>query len=241
MAYTAAGSRRSAELIVRLLLDVIPIKSILDVGCANGTWLRTWRDFGVNDIHGLDGDYVDRTKLEIAEKHFTPADLTHDVSLGRTFDLVQSLEVAEHIEPAFSKTFIDTITRHSGGLILFSAAPPGQGGEHHVNEKTYEFWRSLFAKQQFVAFDYIRPKIIDDQSIAYWYRFNTVLYARANAVDQLPAAVRETRIPDEAAIPDLSPLSFKVRKAIVRWLPRGTQTGIARLKARLVNAASSVR
>jgi hypothetical protein len=31
-------------------------------------------------------------------------------------------------------------------MVLFSAAPPGQGGEHHVNERTYEFWRGLFAR-----------------------------------------------------------------------------------------------
>ncbi len=240
MAYTAAGSRRSADLIVRLLLNEIPIKSVLDVGCATGTWLRAWSEAGVSNIHGIDGDYVDTSQLEIARQHFTPADLTREIMLGQTFDLIQSLEVGEHILPQASETFVNTITRHSNGLILFSAAPPGQGGEFHINENTYDYWRKLFLRHRFVAFDYIRSRISNEKSIAFWYRFNTILYVRADVIDQLPSVVRRTKVQDDMLIPDVSPPWFKLRKVVVRRLPKQVQNGLARLKARARNAISSL-
>ena len=41
--------------------------------------------------------------------------------------------------------FVDNLVRH-GDVILFSAAVPHQGGEHHVNEQPPEYWRELFAR-----------------------------------------------------------------------------------------------
>ncbi|MDP6884692.1 MAG: hypothetical protein QF830_11185, partial [Rhodospirillales bacterium] len=43
-----------------------------------------------------------------------------------------SLEVAEHLPPDAAETFVATLVAH-GRLVLFSAAPPGQGGLNHVN------------------------------------------------------------------------------------------------------------
>jgi hypothetical protein len=44
---------------------------------------------------GVDGPYVDRRHLMIDGDDFHPADLSQRIDLGRRFDLVQSLEVAE--------------------------------------------------------------------------------------------------------------------------------------------------
>ena len=43
-------------------------------------------------------------------------------------------------------TFVQNLVRHASGAILFSAAPPGQGGEFHVNEQPYEYWRGKFQR-----------------------------------------------------------------------------------------------
>ena len=42
-------------------------------------------------------------------------------------------------------TLCDTIARHlaPGGLLVFSAAPPGQRGEHHVGCRPAYEWRSM--------------------------------------------------------------------------------------------------
>ena len=118
---------------------------MVDFGCAEGVWLSAWRDAGVQDVLGLDGDYVDRRRLLIPQERFHAVDLSQPIDLGRRFDLAQSLEVAEHLPAAAARHFVATITRHSS-LALFSAAPPGQGGAHHVNEQPYGYWRDLFAE-----------------------------------------------------------------------------------------------
>ena len=91
---------------------------------------------------GVDGPYVDRCKLLIDAGDFHAADLAAPIDLGRQFDLVQSLEVAEHLPAAKAEQFVETLTAH-GSRILFSAAVPGQGGENHINEQLPDYWRAL--------------------------------------------------------------------------------------------------
>ena len=50
------GSRRTAEAIVPLVLALVKPQSVVDVGCGLGTWLSVFKDFGVKDVFGIDGD-----------------------------------------------------------------------------------------------------------------------------------------------------------------------------------------
>jgi ribosomal protein L11 methylase PrmA len=50
-----AGSRRSAEAIVPLVLQILKPRSVIDVGCGLGTWLRVFEEFGVKEFFGIDG------------------------------------------------------------------------------------------------------------------------------------------------------------------------------------------
>ena len=53
--------------------------------------------------------------------------------MDRKFDLVVSLEVAEHLPSECAETFVDSLTG-LGPIVLFSAAIPHQGGTNHANE-----------------------------------------------------------------------------------------------------------
>ena len=64
------GSRRSAEVVVPIVLELLKPKSVIDVGCGDGTWLSVFREMGVNDVYGLDGEYVDAKQLRIARDLF---------------------------------------------------------------------------------------------------------------------------------------------------------------------------
>jgi SAM-dependent methyltransferase len=231
MGYAAVSSRYAAETVVGVLGPTLGPASVLDVGCAGGAWLQAWMTSGVRDVRGVDGDYVNRSQLLIPEELFQAADLAQPLDLTRRFDLVQSLEVAEHIVPAASATFIESLTRHAERFVLFSAAPPGQGGEYHINERPYEYWRGLFATHGFVPFDCVRPLIAHDGRVSFWYRYNTLLYARAENVASLPEAIRRTAVGEGNRIPDIAPLPFRLRKAAVRLLPLGVQHELARLKS----------
>jgi hypothetical protein len=165
MQYTAQSSAYSAAAVTSILHRRLKVDSVLDVGCACGTWLRAWSKNGVADLHGVDGDYVDRQMLEVPVGMFTAVDLIDLFDLGRQFDLVQSLEVGEHIKESASEAFVESIVLHARRYVLFSAAPPGQGGEHHINEQPYEFWRKKFERRGFVTVDAVRPAIAGDNRI----------------------------------------------------------------------------
>jgi hypothetical protein len=133
--------------------------------------------------------------------------------LGRRFDLVQSLEVAEHLPGGTSAAFVASLVRHSRGLVLFSAAPPGQGGENHINEQSYDFWRGYFREWGYYAIDWIRPRLKGDKTVSYWYRYNLILYASAPMLERLPDEVRYSKLPEDELIPDVSPPSISSTKA----------------------------
>ena len=231
MDYADRSSRYAATIIGKLLSDRLRIDSVLDVGCAKGTWLDVWRKAGVETVHGVDGAYVQQEQLHISSSEFSAWDLSKGLQLGRKFALVQSLEVAEHIPEEAASTFIDNLVQHSRGIILFSAAPPGQGGEFHINEQPYDYWRLKFEKLGFAAYDYIRPLIADDTSISFWYRYNLFLYISDEIAPGLPISIRDTRVPAIARLNDVSPPMFRMRKWIVRKLPVSARDALARFKA----------
>ena len=64
-------------------------------------------------------------------------DLRKPVTIGRTFDLAVSVEVAEHLPPQRSEWFVEDLCRLAP-VVLFSAAVPGQGDPKytgHLNER----------------------------------------------------------------------------------------------------------
>lgn len=232
MSYADRTSRSAAQVVAKLLRGWLPVRSLLDVGCATGTWLSVWREAGVDDILGVDGDYVSRSALVVPAGCFVAHDLSQPFDFSRRFDLVQSLEVAEHLPASAADTFVDNLVRHAQGFILFSAAPPGQGGEFHVNEQPYEYWRKKFAARGYVACDCLRPRLAGDPKISFWYRYNTVLYVADTHLRDAPKEVRASVVPPADKIPDVAPMWFKIRKTIVRQLPIRAREWLARTKAR---------
>jgi len=219
-------SRPSAEHIVPLLMDRFTIKSVADFGCAKGTWLSVWQANGAAQIAGFDGDYLRGQPLEIDVDAVQFSDISKPIDVGRQFDLVQCLEVAEHVAHESAPTLVQSIVRH-GKLILFSAAPPGQGGEHHVNEQPYAYWRDLFAEHGFVMFDCVRPWIKGVPDVRYWYRYNMFLFAHQDILSDLPGDISATRVPESGPVQDVSPLAFKARKTLIRMMPSALQDALA--------------
>jgi SAM-dependent methyltransferase len=233
--YVDRGALRSARVIVPLVVDALGCRSVLDVGCGTGAWLSVYRDCGVTDATGIDGTYVDRRRLMIPDESFRAIDLSHEVDLNRTFDLVQSLEVAEHLPREASRSLVSMLTRH-GSVILFSAAVPGQGGEHHTNERPAEFWRKLFADFGYAAYDFVRPRVRERQGVEPWYAYNSMLYVRDDRARSLSDAVRRTKVPDVRPIANVAPFAFRFRSAVMRHFPVALVTRLAVLRHRLMLA-----
>jgi SAM-dependent methyltransferase len=175
-------SLESARNVVPIVMELIQPGSVVDVGCGIGTWLAAFAEHNVADYIGIDGEYVERSQLLIPPERFVSRDLSEPVELDRHFDLAVALEVAEHLPAASGRGFVQSLT-HLAPVILFSAAVPGQGGTHHVNEQWPSYWASFFAEHDFVSVDAVRPRIWENKDVAWWYRQNTLLFVSPAAMD----------------------------------------------------------
>ncbi len=149
-------------------------ESLLDVGCGTATWLWAAINFGVRSVFGIDGVELSADQLHVGKENVRQQDLTQSWQLGRRFDAVFCLEVAEHLDTVFAPVLIDSLVTH-GDQIYFSAACPGQVGEHHVNCQWPVYWQQLFNDRGFVCDDSLRWRIWDDPRIEPWYRQNLFL------------------------------------------------------------------
>ena len=237
--YIERGSIASARRFSAFLAPLLGIKSVLDVGCGRGAWLHEWKAAGVTIAQGVDGPYVREESLLIPVGDFTAVDLSQKFDLGRRYDLVTSLEVAEHLPRSHSEDFISSLAAHAD-LVLFSAATPGQGGENHINERPPSFWQGIFATMGFEAYDIVRPVFRADSSVEPWYRFNTVLYANERARSSLPDSVAQTRV-EPGRLREIGDIGWRARKSVLRLLPTATVTVLSRLNYRRLNRAHKRR
>jgi SAM-dependent methyltransferase len=214
----------SAQRILPLLLALAPVRSVVDVGCGDGGWLGSFRASGVEDVLGVDGPWVGEDQLKIPADRFRRMDLERPIDVGRRFDLAMSLEVAEHLPatsaPGFARSLADLAP-----LVLFSAAVPGQGGAHHVNEQWPAYWEALFAARGFVAIDCFRPAIWSDPAISWWYRQNLLLFAHPDALALYPR-LREAKERAGRPLPLVHPELFaemvhRSAPGLGRWLRQG--------------------
>jgi SAM-dependent methyltransferase len=180
-----SGAARSAEAIVPLVSQFLPTRSVVDVGCGDGSWLAVFRKFGAEEIFGIDGEYVDPSFLQIPQDCFKAFDLTKPFGLGRVFDLAVSLEVGEHLPADCAPVFVEGLTRLAPA-VLFSAAIPFQGGTHHINEQWPEKWAALFKGHGYLPVDFIRRRVWQNDAVEWWYAQNTLLFVRADLIESHP-------------------------------------------------------
>lgn len=179
------GSLRSAEVIVPLVIELLAPSSVVDFGCGTAGWLSVFERHGAS-VFGLEGGSPEPSQLQIDPSLLQRANLEIPIDLGRTFDLAVTVEVAEHLPAASADTFVESLTRHADA-VLFSAAVPGQGGIHHINEQWPPYWAERFTAHAFECFDVLRSRIWEDDRVVWWYRQNLMIYARGHAAEALRA------------------------------------------------------
>jgi SAM-dependent methyltransferase len=210
------GAWRSARIVVPLVRDLVEPRSVVDVGCGRGTWLAVFRDYGIQDVLGIDGEYVRRSKLEIPEELFLPLDLRQSFRLNRCFDLVVSLEVAEHLPKESAEGFVDSLVK-LGPVILFSAAIPFQGGAGHLNEQWPDYWAALFRCHQYVPIDCLRRRIWQNDDVQPWYAQNTLLFVDSPHLGHQSTLKREYELADESQLSVVHP---KLYLEMIDWALR---------------------
>lgn len=189
-------NEHSSRRVVALVRREISVGSVVDFGCGDGIWLRTFAEAGADEILGYDGPWTDRSQLVIDPAFFQPADLSSPIKAKRQFDLAMCLEVAEHIPASSAEALVKSICGHSD-VVLFGAAIPRQGGYRHVNERWQSYWAALFGELGYRRFDYIRSEIWNDPEVHFWYKQNLALFVSGEAtetIERLTASIGSERL-----------------------------------------------
>ncbi len=163
-----------ARVIVPLLIKLFSPKSVVDVGCGLGSFLKVFIENGIDDVQGIEGEWLDSSKILIDTNRLLLADIEKGIDLHRHFDIALCLEVAEHLPETSADNLIKTLTALSD-VVVFSAAVPYQGGQNHINEQWIGYWQQMFSKEGFTMYDLIRPTIWNHAGVYWWYRQNIVL------------------------------------------------------------------
>ena len=181
-------SATSAREVVPLVMKLFNPRNVVDVGCGPGAWTAEFKRTGA-EVRGIDGYDVKADQLLISPQEFDRRNLTEPLRLERRFDLVNCLEVAEHLPAARAPSLVEDLCR-LGDVVVFSAAVPGQGGTHHINEQWPSYWIAFFLENGFQALDCIRPRIWKNDKVASWYAQNMFAFVKRDRVGDFPGAAQ---------------------------------------------------
>lgn len=174
----------SAPMIASSIVSLFSPQRVLDVGCGTGALLSQLEQHGVCGV-GL--EYSDAALLYCSERGVTAkkVDLEKLCLTGgepwlerAVFDVVVSMEVAEHLPSVLAAPFVSLLCRH-GRAVVFTAATPGQGGTDHVNEQPHEYWIDKFVQR---GFSYDEDCSLAwraqwaEANVASWYVRNVMLF-----------------------------------------------------------------
>lgn len=156
--------------------ELNPIDDVYDLGCGPGTYVECLNNIGVTafgyDIDERVEDKPALTRADILELHPTTQ-----------AEIVICLETAEHIDTSHNKDIVKAMSRCLApkGILIWSAAQPGQGGVGHINCQTKDYWHALFKQNGFVRSYKTEEKLIADMRAGYhmgWFVQNAMVFSK---------------------------------------------------------------
>jgi SAM-dependent methyltransferase len=139
--------RSDAHSVSRALREYFEPNSVIDFGCAIGAHLELFYEENI-EIKGVEGNSDAFKYAVVPVEHLVEHDLREPYDPERSYDIAFCFEVAEHLPEEYADVLVDTLTKSSDTIVM-TAAPPGQGGTHHVNEQPPEYWCDKFESRGF--------------------------------------------------------------------------------------------
>jgi SAM-dependent methyltransferase len=157
------------------LAETFRPKRVGDFGCGTGAYLNIFKETCGASIAGYDGIPAQATVLSPEE--YQQVDLAAALPINTTFDLSLCVEVVEHMADADAERLLVTIANATIGVIVFSAAEPGQPGNGHINCRKLAEWLDRWAILGWHP-DLIESLGLRALSTLSWLRRNLVVLTR---------------------------------------------------------------
>lgn len=130
-------------------MSSLNIRSVLDVGCAEGHCIGYFRHYGCA-VKGVDGSRLAKEKSVLGEYHDIHDFVAGPYKPADGYDLLWCCEFVEHVDERYTGNFLQTF-KAANKFIFLTHAMPGQPGWHHVNCQPSGYW---IDKLQRIGFDY---------------------------------------------------------------------------------------
>jgi SAM-dependent methyltransferase len=174
-------AQRSVPQMAKSIVETFHPASVIDVGCGSGALLVALRKHGVHRLLGLDSSDAGLDIARARGLDIRKFDIISDRWIGgEKFDLAISMETAEHLPATAADRYVELLCTLAP-VVIFSAAPPGQGGVGHFNEQPREYWIELFKAH---GFQCLEKTVADWQaawsaaSVANFYARNLMIFQR---------------------------------------------------------------
>jgi 2-polyprenyl-3-methyl-5-hydroxy-6-metoxy-1,4-benzoquinol methylase len=170
----------SAEAVVKILMERFHPRSVIDIGCGTGLYLKMFAQQGVEAL-GYEASPAAIAGSVVGER-IRFHDLCQPLHVGESFGLCLCIEVAEHLPLSAAGVLVESLCRLSETLV-FTAATPGQGdaGIGHINEQPHAFWIRKFAEFGFVldreTTDDLR-RLMREQEVVWWIPKNLMIFKK---------------------------------------------------------------
>jgi len=188
------------KLVGRAIAQVLTPARVVDLGCGVGAMLSGVVEW-TRETHGVTPTCVGieaptaiqrmarAGAMRIPREWYFPADLREQTAAellsalleqGR-YDVAVSAEVAEHLPPEAGGWHVDMLCSLSD-TVVFSAAYPGQGGDQHISERPWTYWREKFSVRGYGYDEVLTVSLVDlfrEQTTRAWgYAKNMRVYKR---------------------------------------------------------------
>jgi SAM-dependent methyltransferase len=135
----------NSEGVARSFEELFPeARRFLDIGAGSGAFAARLQEHSHRAV-ALEHSPSARRMAHRQGVDSRPFDLLLEppAEIDGEFDLSYCFEVAEHLPPPLGDRLVRFLAE-TAPLVVFTAAPPGQGGVGHINEQPKSYWIERF-------------------------------------------------------------------------------------------------